>query len=356
MQRGSGAVAQPLLGLEQALGVQRAPQPVELREQVALAGHPHVADGEGERRRRGARAGVVVAAAGGDHALAVGERRRASASKSSRHIEHGSAPRSSRSSNQTRARPARRLKTSPKTCTREKPRRRSRSRARSAPTGQGPLSSEPGMPSGRPSAGVAGRSERGGWSGGIAPRRYTATQPDPAGVRRLERMRHDLGTFLAWALRVQRGSGPHAELARQVVLAVLVAQLLAGAQHDGPPHAAAQAPARRPPEAAAAAPSTSRWPAAARAAERQPPRRALDVARRLAPRRGWAAGAGRPARARRGTRRRTRAARAARSPARPRRAPGRPAAAARSAWGSGCAAAARSAGWRRPSAGARRRP
>jgi hypothetical protein len=55
-------------------------------------------------------------------------------------------------------------------------------------------------------------------------------------------MRHDVGTFLAWALRAQAGRGPHAELARQVVLAVLVAQLVAGAQHAGPPHAAARAP------------------------------------------------------------------------------------------------------------------
>jgi hypothetical protein len=58
-------------------------------------------------------------------------------------------------------------------------------------------------------------------------------------------MRHDLGTFFTWALRAQAGSGPHAELARQVVLAVLVAQLVAGAQHAGPPHGA-----RRPPRAA----------------------------------------------------------------------------------------------------------
>ena len=58
----------------------------------------------------------------------------------------------------------------------------------------------------------------------------------------LVQMRHDLGTFLAWALRAQAGRGPHGELARQVVFAVLVAQLLAGAQHAGPPHAAMRAP------------------------------------------------------------------------------------------------------------------
>ena len=55
-------------------------------------------------------------------------------------------------------------------------------------------------------------------------------------------MRHDLGTFLAWALRAQTGRGPQAEFARQVVFAVLVAQLLAGAQHAGPPHPAMRAP------------------------------------------------------------------------------------------------------------------
>ncbi len=50
-------------------------------------------------------------------------------SKSSRHIEHGSAPDASRSSNHTFARPALNPKTSPNTCTRVKPRSRSRSAA-----------------------------------------------------------------------------------------------------------------------------------------------------------------------------------------------------------------------------------
>jgi hypothetical protein len=61
-------------------------------------------------------------------------------------------------------------------------------------------------------------------------------------------MRHDLGTFLTWAVRAQAGRGPQAELARQVVLAVLVAQLLAGAQHAGPPHAAMRAPRQARPK------------------------------------------------------------------------------------------------------------
>jgi hypothetical protein len=55
-------------------------------------------------------------------------------------------------------------------------------------------------------------------------------------------MRDDLGTILAWAVRTQAAGGPHAELARQVVLAIVAARLLAGAAHDGPPHPARRAP------------------------------------------------------------------------------------------------------------------
>jgi hypothetical protein len=55
-------------------------------------------------------------------------------------------------------------------------------------------------------------------------------------------MRDGLGTIPAWVLRAQGGAGAHAELARQVVLALLLARLLAEAQHDGPPHAARRAP------------------------------------------------------------------------------------------------------------------
>ena len=60
-------------------------------------------------------------------------------------------------------------------------------------------------------------------------------------------VRDELGTILAWAVRAQAGRGPHAEVARQVVLAVLLAQLVAGAQHDGPPHPARRAPRRARP-------------------------------------------------------------------------------------------------------------
>jgi hypothetical protein len=55
-------------------------------------------------------------------------------------------------------------------------------------------------------------------------------------------VRRDLVSLLVIALRASGGSGAHAEAARQVVLLVLVAQLLAAAQHDGPPHAAQRAP------------------------------------------------------------------------------------------------------------------
>jgi hypothetical protein len=60
-------------------------------------------------------------------------------------------------------------------------------------------------------------------------------------------VRRDLGPFLAWALRAQAGRGPHAELARNAVLAVLVAQLLAASQHERPPHAAQRPPRRARP-------------------------------------------------------------------------------------------------------------
>ena len=61
-------------------------------------------------------------------------------------------------------------------------------------------------------------------------------------MARCVQMRRDLGTFLVWALRAQRGRGPQAELARRVVLAVLIAQLVAAGRHDRPPHASRRAP------------------------------------------------------------------------------------------------------------------
>jgi hypothetical protein len=52
----------------------------------------------------------------------------------------------------------------------------------------------------------------------------------------------DLAPLLVIALRASGGSGPHAQAARQVVLLVLIAQLLAASGHEGPPHAAHRAP------------------------------------------------------------------------------------------------------------------
>jgi hypothetical protein len=57
-------------------------------------------------------------------------------------------------------------------------------------------------------------------------------------------MANDLRALLLVALRAQAGRGPHAEAARQVVLAILVAHILADSAHEGPPHAAARAPRR----------------------------------------------------------------------------------------------------------------
>jgi hypothetical protein len=78
-------------------------------------------------------------------------------------------------------------------------------------------------------------------------RPYNAVQRQPADVTVFSQMRCDVGTIVAWAVRAQGGRGPHAELARAVVLAVLLGRLLAAAQHEGPPHAA-----RRPPRDARA--------------------------------------------------------------------------------------------------------
>jgi len=55
-------------------------------------------------------------------------------------------------------------------------------------------------------------------------------------------VRRDLASLLVIALRASGGSGAHAEAARQMVLIVLIAELIAASQHDGPPHAAQRAP------------------------------------------------------------------------------------------------------------------
>ena len=55
-------------------------------------------------------------------------------------------------------------------------------------------------------------------------------------------MRRDLTPLLLVALRASDGRGAHAAAARQIVLFVLLSQLLAAGQHDGPPHASSRAP------------------------------------------------------------------------------------------------------------------
>jgi hypothetical protein len=55
-------------------------------------------------------------------------------------------------------------------------------------------------------------------------------------------VRREFAPLLIVALRASGGTGPHAQAARQVVLLVLIAQLLASAQHDGPPHASQRPP------------------------------------------------------------------------------------------------------------------
>jgi hypothetical protein len=52
----------------------------------------------------------------------------------------------------------------------------------------------------------------------------------------------DLRALLLFALRASSGRGAHADAARNLVLAILFAQLLAGARHEGPPHASKRAP------------------------------------------------------------------------------------------------------------------
>ncbi len=58
------------------------------------------------------------------------------------------------------------------------------------------------------------------------------------------------GTPDAWtrllAVALRASSGRHAEAARNVVLTILLAQLLAGAAHEGPPHVARRPPRRGP--------------------------------------------------------------------------------------------------------------
>jgi hypothetical protein len=80
------------------------------------------------------------------------------------------------------------------------------------------------------------------------PARDDSGRPASAGATRGGAPRlapNGLDGLLALALRAS--SGRHAEAARNVVLTILFAQLLAGAGHEGPPHASAPRPPRRGP-------------------------------------------------------------------------------------------------------------
>jgi hypothetical protein len=57
-------------------------------------------------------------------------------------------------------------------------------------------------------------------------------------------LRREFAPLFLMALRASGGSGRHANAAREVVLLMLIAEMLAAAQHDGPPHASARAPRR----------------------------------------------------------------------------------------------------------------
>ena len=120
-----------LLRGEEPLGVEPLAQPVDLGQQVALARHAERGDGEREGRGRRAAARVEVRAARHHDLGAVGQgaERGHQLPQSSRHMEQGRAPAPSRSSNHAFVRLRRRSHSSPKSCTRAKPRSCCRSRA-----------------------------------------------------------------------------------------------------------------------------------------------------------------------------------------------------------------------------------
>jgi hypothetical protein len=55
-------------------------------------------------------------------------------------------------------------------------------------------------------------------------------------------VRREFAPLFLIALRASGGSGAQAAAGRQVVLLILIAQMLAAAQHDGPPHVSSRAP------------------------------------------------------------------------------------------------------------------
>jgi len=55
-------------------------------------------------------------------------------------------------------------------------------------------------------------------------------------------LRREFAPLFLMALRASGGSGRHADAARELVLLVLIAEMLAAAGHDGPPHVSSRAP------------------------------------------------------------------------------------------------------------------
>ena len=78
---------------------------------------------------------------------------------------------------------------------------------------------------------------------GAPTRPLSAPWSGPALAARL--VPDNFDALLALALRAT--AGRHAAAARNVVLTILFAQLLAGAGHEGPPHGSAPRPPRRGP-------------------------------------------------------------------------------------------------------------
>ena len=72
--------------------------------------------------------------------------------------------------------------------------------------------------------------------------RYVPGPALPAGLASLWAVTRDLQAVLATAVRMQAGTGPHAEMARQVVVALLFAQLLAAGGTPAPERAPGRAP------------------------------------------------------------------------------------------------------------------
>ena len=159
MVRGSSGRAQLLLALEQPLRAQLPAQALDAGQQVALAGHAQVVDGEGEARGR-ARAARVVVAAARHHQLHPVLRAHALA-RAHRFpfVAPGAAGDRAGGVPQLEVHPRagdRRFTSSPISCTRVKDRSLSRSAAAYSPTGIGAAEAAAGDARARGFCGRAG--------------------------------------------------------------------------------------------------------------------------------------------------------------------------------------------------------